>query len=394
MMRILVLPGDTRFNVGDMAICLAVTRLIRACRPDAAIDVWGHEPELATGFEGVRFVPTGWSLLRSLRRADLVVWGGGQLLQGNRSRVKIPFWVLMIGLCRLFGRRVVGIGQGVGPLHGSLDRALARQAVHWTDAFSVRDSGSAEWLRVAGVGDDEILLAADPAICLAPDSPPSGPVKREGAGPAVGVSLRYTLHHVPRRLIPAQLSGSRRRRAIIASPGFRRFVDDMETVCRRILDRDGASIVFLPMYYAPWETDEYLAAELARRLDAGDRVRIFRARSSVTEVMRAFAEVDVCVATPMHATILATCQGTPTVGLYYEPKGFEYLESLHCEGWSLPLEDAIGPGGADRLSDRVTTLLQNRSEARRHLLEHLPALRARASVNAMMLSDFLLHPTS
>ena len=147
------------------------------------------------------------------------------------------------------------------------------------------------------------------------------------------------------------------------------------------------------MYYAPWETDEYLAAELARRLDAGDRVRIFRARSSVTEVMRAFAEVDVCVATPMHATILATCQGTPTVGLYYEPKGFEYLQSLHCDGWSLPLEDAIGPGGPDRLSERVTTLLQSRSEARRHLREHLPALRARASVGAKMLSDFLLNPT-
>ena len=95
-----------------------------------------------------------------------------------------------------------------------------------------------------------------------------------------------------------------------------------------------------------------------------------------------------------HATILATCQGTPTVGVYYEPKGLEYLQSLHCDVWSLPLEDVIEPGGADRLSERITTLWQDRLEARRHLQERLPVLRARASVNATLLSSFLPHPAA
>ena len=56
MPRVLVLPGDVRYNFGDTAICLVILGLVRKVAPGSRIAVWGARPCLPGGFEEIRFI--------------------------------------------------------------------------------------------------------------------------------------------------------------------------------------------------------------------------------------------------------------------------------------------------------------------------------------------------
>ncbi len=382
--RIVVMPGDTRFNLGDVAICMATLGMLRHAFPAAELAVWGKRPFVAQGFEDVRFHERlGPRTLRCLLRADLLVWGGGQLLQGNRSAVKVPFWVARIVMLRLLGKRIVGFGQGLGPFPRRLDRWLTRWAVACTDVFTVRDRASLEVLRSAGVPAARVHLTADPALALqlpAADAA-SGGLAPAATRPKLGLSFRYTRHHRQGRLVPFQLlpAGIRRRR--LDTPDYRFYVETMTHLCDRLVERLDADLVLLPMYYAPWETDVPLAKGIAQRMRHHDRVHIVVPEHGVTELMRAFGTLDAFVGTPMHSTLLATSGLVPTLALHYEPKGQEYLRLLHMDSWTLPLETLWCAGGPQKLEDRIVALWRCKRLLRRELGQRLPALRQRAQAN-------------
>jgi polysaccharide pyruvyl transferase WcaK-like protein len=380
MKRVLVLPGDVRYNLGDIAILLGVVRLVRGVLPDAEITVCGHEPCLPGGLDGVRFVRAlsgeGW---RAARAVDIVLWGGGQLLQGNRSRIKIPYWLARVAALRLLGRRILGFGQGVGPLPRVGDRLLTRLAVEWTERFAVRDRESVELLAEIRAPREKVVLAADPALVL-------GTAERDAIAPAgertIGVSLRYTRHHRSGRIIPFQLLPERVRTRALDSPDFHRYLDWMTELCDRIVAETGSRLVFIPMYYAPWETDEIIAESLGRQMTNRDRVRVFRPDSSVEEILVLMRGMDAYVGTPMHSTILATSQRVPTLALNYEPKGRDFFRLIGQQEWVVPLESVWETSGRERLLERILALWERRDEVRTDLEGRIPPVQRQAASNA------------
>ena len=380
MLRILILPGDGRSNLGDTAILHGVVEMLRGIAPTARLAVGAPGPGRREGLDDVRFVSgPGFALLAEAARADLVVWGGGQLLQGNRSRVKIPLWALRIGALRLLGRPIVGIGQGVGPLPRKLDRRLAAWAVRATRGFSVRDAESARLLEGAGVPADRRLVAADPALLWAAARDPAPRVERSGTGRQwLGMSLRWTAHHRPGRWVPVQwLPVSTRDRALKGG-GVSRFRDRMVSVARRLLDELDVGIRLFPMYRAPWETDCLLAEGIADGVGRPDRVEVVGAGRSPREVLDELRRLEAFVGVPMHSTLLATSQGVPTLALPYEPKGTDYMEHLGQSRRVHPLLDVLADGGDDRLVAAIRDLWEARDGVRSEICRRIPKMRESA----------------
>ena len=411
------MPGDIRYNLGDAAICLATIGMIREVFSSPEIAVWGKAPLIDGGFEGVAFLERmGIRSLRAILRADLIVWGGGQLLQGNRSRVKIPLWVARIVLLHLAGKRIVGFGQGLGPISRRTDLWLTRLAVSCTDVFTVRDRGSIHVLREARAPLERIHLTADPALALAGLTPgttrsagrsarnrthdsvsgdASSPGPEDGAGkgaeirPTLGVSLRYTRHHRSGRIIPFQLLPARMQGRVLDSADFRYFLETVTGVCERIVGRLGVDLVLVPMYYAPWETDLVIAEAIERRVRDSGRVRVVRPRKALAEVLNTLGSLDALVATPMHATILATSQYVPTLALHYESKGLDFFSLVGMERWALSVDSLWEPGGPDRFEALIRELWAHRVEIRRELESRMPPCVARANSNAQHLEAVL-----
>ena len=406
---VLILPGDVRHNLGDTAICLGILGTLRRARKGCRVRIHSAPPLSFQDFKGVRFErwyrPKG---LLTEASADLVVWGGGQLLQGNRSRLKIPLWFLRIGWLRLVRRAIIGLAQGVGPLQRRLDRWMTRRLVGWTRGFSVRDRFSEEELLASGVPAESFHRTSDPALLLPQlmlveplaspvSAEPSEAVGGDGETPRLRLSLRFTLHHRENRTIPFQLLPARTRERARQEAGFDRYLRRIQELASRLAHRLEARIVLVPMYLAPWESDMRIARSVEDHLQAqGLEAEIFTPGDSLRELLEALGRLEAFIGTPMHSTILSTAMHVPTCALYYEPKGLSYFESIGAGSWAYPLGRLLEEGGAVELEGLVKSLWQQRTVVRRQLAKEISARTART---AHQLEELLrpletLHPTT
>lgn len=385
-MTFLILAGDIRRNFGDTAIALGVLALIREADPKASVRIAGPPALLPGGFEGVEFVPGDLAILAAARDADLVVWGGGQLLAGNRSRAKVPLWAARIEAMHRLGARIVGIGQGIGPLPAASDLRWTARAVERTVGFTVRDEESARLLRAAGVPEHRFRVAADPAVMLAPaDGVVARPAAVPSAPPAIGISPRWTAHHHARRVVPFRFLPAAARRRVFASAPYREFERALIVLADRLMDELDVDLRLFPTYRAAWESDEPLSDAVAARARRPERVRVVRPERGVDELLAGLRGVDLLLGMPMHATILATTQHVPTLAIPYEPKGTEYFRALG-------MPEMIGPpftGAADvdAVVRRVVETWPDRARVRGALAERVGALRERARGSVAVLRE-------
>ncbi len=102
-----------------------------------------------------------WALLRALQGCDLLVSGGGGLLQDQTSKRTLQYYLGLIRLAKLLGKPAVIFNQSAGPLSSS-GRASVARALRGVRVW-VRDRQSQTLLRALGI---EARLGGDPALLL------------------------------------------------------------------------------------------------------------------------------------------------------------------------------------------------------------------------------------
>jgi polysaccharide pyruvyl transferase CsaB len=154
-------------NLGDEAIAASVT---------ARLEAAGHEVRLLSGqpqesrqAHGVPAYHRVWSVPRALIWADVLLFGGGGLLQDKTSRKSLTYYLTLLRLASRLGVKRVLFGQSVGPLSPGGGQAVARAL----DGASVlvRDAASQARLSKLGV---PATLGADAALSL-PNVPEATP---------------------------------------------------------------------------------------------------------------------------------------------------------------------------------------------------------------------------
>ena len=150
-------------NTGDEAIALAISRELRA--RGAAPVLLSNDPAATVrecGCESAaRMNPV--ALLGTLARCQVLLSGGGGLLQDKTSARTLSYYLAVIRAAKLLGKRVVVFNQSVGPLSPEGGRKVAR-ALRGTQVI-VRDRGSLATLETLGVKAE---LGGDPALLLTP----------------------------------------------------------------------------------------------------------------------------------------------------------------------------------------------------------------------------------
>ncbi len=151
-------------NIGDETILQTLARDLQAL-PDACnlqISVLSANPHMTTTLAEVyssrRFSLS--ALLGELSRADGVISGGGGLIQDVTSRKSPWYYLGIIALARLMGKRVFVYANGIGPLHSPFNRWLSKIILSGATKISVRDEHSHELLRSWGISKS--TLTVDP----------------------------------------------------------------------------------------------------------------------------------------------------------------------------------------------------------------------------------------
>lgn len=358
----LLLAGYYGFgNLGDEAILASTVSCLRAKDPDIDIRVLSKDPEETSRAYRVlaydRMKP--FHVISAIKDADLVVFGGGSLLQDSTSFRSLTYYVALLFAARALGKPLAVYANGVGPVRSHTGRLLIRKALSPAEMITVRDQESLRLLREIGLSN-EVKLTADPAFLLSPS--PSAAIdemlKQHGISPddkLVWLGLRPDT--APESFYRSVAQGV----SLLRSTGFRPYQMIMQ-------DRDTPMVGLL---------NEMLA-------ECGQSP--VQAISGLTpqDALGVLARGNLCIGMRLHTLILSAKAGIPFLGVEIDPKIGAFCRSLGFPVTPDPRKTTGKP-----LLDAIEKLIQDRPCLAESLKAQVPELVSMAQANIDMLLSLL-----
>jgi len=303
-----VLSGYYGFdNLGDEAVLYAIVSALRRENPRLNITVLSNNPQKTESLYKVKAV-NRWKLKEvagALRRADMLISGGGSLLQDVTSPTSLLYYLGVIWLAKIFKKKVFIYSQGFGPVNRPWARRLVRHLLQKVDYITLRDEVSAEDLRALGISRPPVVVTADPVLGLSgsPVDKNKGMELLRQAGadlnrPMVGFALR------------------RWRGEEVYLPAVAELAD-------RLME-EGALPVFIPFHHP----EDLEAARQIMKLMKRREAVLLKKELTVEEMLSVASCLDLMVGMRLHSLIMASACGKPVVGLSYDPKVDRFLKMV------------------------------------------------------------------
>jgi polysaccharide pyruvyl transferase CsaB len=357
-MKRIALSGYYGFqNAGDEAVLAGLVMALRAERPEHELEITAlsmdpARTKLEHGINAAHRYRIG-PVLRTLSRADLVLSGGGSLLQDATTVRSIFYYLALVRMAQLMGKKTMFIAQGIGPLSHKRSRKLTRSVANRCTAITVRDNASRDLLIEIGV-TKPITVTADPALLLEPEH--LGPPHDERCG----LSLR------PWRNEEQALA------------------DQLAEAYAQALPH--VPLLFMPMHgEADSDVQTFFAVALREHLDSAIRIAKPGSPCNASLLMLIASRARMVIGMRLHSLIFAAACSVPAVALAYDPKVVAFMEQ---SGQADAIYD-IRDGDHANLGELLKRVWAERKERSEALHERLPALRAAAAKNAEIALEVL-----
>ena len=121
MSKKIVLSGYFGFdNLGDEAILYSIIQEVKKMQ-NTEITVLSANPEKTSQKFGVAAVDrmSPKEVIRAIKNCDMFISGGGSLLQDVTSNRSLLYYLALLRLAKLFGKKVMIYSQGIGPVNGA-----------------------------------------------------------------------------------------------------------------------------------------------------------------------------------------------------------------------------------------------------------------------------------
>ena len=292
-------------NAGDEAMLTAMIEALTDIEPQIQITVISGNPEDTKARHGVDAVyrlnyP---AIVCRLAAADLLLRGGGSLLQDVTSGRSLYYYLSIMLLAKKMGKPVMLYAQGIGPVRGRLAKAAMRWIGNMADLITVRDEGSSAELRRLRVFSPPVHVTADAVLATHPIDRQIGRhiLQKngvEGGTPLIGVSAREWRD-------------------------WTHYKQVMAAALDQMAGEFGARVVFLPMQWPD-------GMEASRKIVAMMKTSatLLAEHYSNGELLSLVGNMDVLIGIRLHALIFAAVMGTPMAGISYDPKIDRFLESV------------------------------------------------------------------
>ena len=298
MKRVLISGYYGFNNAGDEAMLAAITASLVKELPDAKLTVISGDPEATRR----RFKVDSFGrfnlprLLGAAARSDLLISGGGSLLQNVTSSRSLFYYLAVIFLGLIFSGRVMLYAQGIGRIRGAFSRRLAGLILARADLITVRDTASLEELKKLGAAE-KAYVTADAVLTL-----PEGDALR-------GKELLKRFN-VPegKKLIAFSLRPWGKNESYLA--GIARAAD-------MLAKAEGAAIVLMPLQRVK---DLKVLSAMRSLMEEKASAYILDADFSTKEYLDLAAAFSLVIGMRLHALVFAALALTPFAALSYDPK--------------------------------------------------------------------------
>lgn len=246
---------------------------------------------------------------REIKKADIVAFGGGTLIQNDTSLRSLWYYLFILGYAKLCGKRTELWGSGIGNIKGAISRCATARVLAMCDAVELRDRASHRHL---------IDLVLKRGLALPPVS----------VGRDLALSLPFSYGGEEEALL-RELGLSECERIAVIMPRDADGVDALFSWVERLIS-SSATPVIVPMFPAE---DMRICKKMSKELNAG-------LVSPVTPLLlfSLIKRAVIVCSMRYHGLVLARAAGAPFIGFGYEQK----IISFCGESGGAYFEDVLG----------------------------------------------------
>lgn len=355
-------------NLGDEALLRVIVSQLKSRHPYAEIDVLSAKPD-ETAYELRVEATPRWdakAIRRAVERADVVISGGGGLLQNATSLRSLVYYAGIIRAAGRANRKVMIFAQSIGPLD-FWGRTLVKECCKSLNAATVRDERSVQVLQPLLPSGVRAEHTADPVFLY--DAPEEDvDLSAEGLGPQADPLVLVSVR---------KATGMKDRLDVIA-----RAVD-------RLASRHGARVAFLPIGGAP---DAEVSTLVIRKCKSAP---VLLPECGLERAANIIRRARAVVGMRLHALILAARYDVPFLAIPYDPKVSALCEDLAYPVHPLFTLNPSGPKPAFEAVDaHIDEFWSRRDEQAAHLYGAGERLRALAARNFEVLDELVAEKRS
>lgn len=298
--KVLIIGYYGANNIGDEVLLDATIELINSVYDAPKITVLTNDIEDTIKKREVAGVHRNhyMQIIKSIRDTDVVIGGGGSMLQNITSNQSLIYYLAILWLSKLFGKKVALLGNGIGPLRTTFYQNLTKYVLKKLDAIVLRDVDSYNLLKQFNLTN--IHLAND---------------------------LVYTLDEM-------KISTKLEKKILINlrkwdyDPSF---IETMEKFIEYLISED-FNVTLISFQSG---NDDLILKGIYNRIDAVE-LNYFES-TAYDKIMQEISSAELFIGMRLHGLIFSSIANTPFIGLSYDPKvrtlskhmGQEYFEDLN-----------------------------------------------------------------
>ncbi len=309
-------------NLGDDSIMLGFTHGLQ----DYDVTVMSGNPEETRRLYGYDAIPRKDSkaVEAAIKQCDALVFPGGSIFQDVTSVFSVKYYSNLVNDAKKAGKKVLILGQGVGPVTSFFGKRMTANAFNAADAISVRDPQSIQTLKDLGVKKN-VRLTADCAFLL-PQPQQDDDEKSFSVGNMKSIGI------APRPLDKkTDVSGL------------------FAELCK-LMYQSGTMPVLIEL---DQEEDGPLIEEIHKK--GGGRIPQIRKLQTPMNFQMRVRRMEALIAMRLHAGILGATVGIPALMVSYDPKVAAFSKLMETSA-ALPMEGLT----ATRLFDAFTSFMKDR----------------------------------
>ena len=342
-------------NSGDDALLRSVIDALKAEKPDVTITVLSGNPSETAKQFGVPAIHRYryFAIACAMRRAKLLIFGGGSLLQDVTSNKSLYYYLAILSMAHRRKMKTMLFANGIGPLTRLGNRRRATKVLNRVSAITLRDDTSDQELRSMNVQNENIKITADPVFGLNLENFSPDPSVASRAGVPEGVPYMVVA------VRPWKYAQSC-------------FADIMAAACDEVVQKYGIIPVFLPMQAS---VDIPVAESICAKLK--EKSALLKAPLDLDETLSLIHGASVTIGMRLHTLIYATVLEVPSMALVYDPKVSAFMNSIN-QPLSVRVEDMTEEDTVQKLS----RLIEEREVRKADLRITNQTLREKAKENA------------
>ncbi|MBM7557297.1 polysaccharide pyruvyl transferase CsaB [Halanaerobacter jeridensis] len=359
-MKKIILSGYYGFNnTGDEAILAALIAGLEARIDELEIIVLSADPQFTTQLHQVEAVNrmNFKRIAQELKKADLLISGGGSLLQDVTSLKTIPYYLGVIVLAKVMKTPVFFCAQGVGPVNNRLNQKLISGVLNKVALITVRDQKSKQLLENWGV-KNKITVTADLVFSLelGNEGMINNIVKQEQISfqsPTMGVAVRPWADNS--------------------------YLNQLAGVLDTLILKLGVNIVLLPFHNpGDREVSQLLKQKMKQQVD------LITGDYTPREILALVESCDFFLGVRLHSLIFAALAGIPVAGISYDPKINNFLEQLNLEPVAEIADLEVGV-----VEEKLIALAKEKDKQLENIQEQLAELKKISKMNFKLLLEEL-----